>query len=71
MTYTIYMGRLADLDGQGVTDLTSYLIGIMNERERIFRLMEQEQKRSTLGFIQYKVLRELVESSAVNIEFNA
>jgi hypothetical protein len=65
------MGRLADLDGQGVTDLTSYLIGIMNERERIFRLMEQEQKRSTLGFIQYKVLRELVESSAVNIEYNA
>jgi len=69
--YTRYMGKLKDLDAQGVTDLTSYLIGIMNERERLFAILEAEQKRSNLGFIQYKVLRELVESSAVNIEFNA
>jgi hypothetical protein len=57
------MGKLKDLDAQGVTDLTSYLIGIINERERILRLMEQEQKRSNLGFVQYKVLRDLIESS--------
>ena len=57
------MGRLADLDGQGVTDLTSYLIGIINERERILRLMEAEQKRSNLGFVQYEVLRKLIENS--------
>ena len=65
------MGKLKDLDAQGVTDLTSYLIGIMNERERLFAILEAEQKRTGLGFIQYKVLRELVESSAVNIEYNA
>jgi len=63
MPYTRYMGKLKDLDAQGVTDLTSYLIGIINERERILRLMEQEQKRSNLGFVQYKVLRDLIESS--------
>jgi hypothetical protein len=71
MPYTGDMGKLKDLDAQGVTDLTSYLIGIMNERERLFAILEAEQKRTGLGFVQYKVLRELVESSAVNIEFNA
>jgi hypothetical protein len=65
------MGKLKDLDAQGVTDLTSYLIGIMNERERILAILEAEQKRSGLGFIQYKVLAELVESSAVNMSTHA
>lgn len=71
MPYNIHMGKLKELDAQGVTDLTSYLIGIMNERERIFAILEAEQKRSGLGFVQYKVLRELVESSAVNTESHA
>lgn len=71
MPYTRYMGKLKDLDAQGVTDLTSYLIGIMNERERLFAILDAQQTKTGLGFIQYKVLRELVESSAVNIEFNA
>jgi len=71
MLYNGYMGKLKELDAQGVTDLTSYLIGIMNERERIFAILEAEQKRSGLGFVQYKVLRELVESSAVNTESHA
>lgn len=63
MPYTGYMGKLKDLDAQGVTDLTSYLIGIINERERVLNLMESEQKRSNLGFVQYQVLRKLIESS--------
>jgi hypothetical protein len=71
MPYTGYMGKLKDLDAQGVTDLTSYLIGIINERERMLAVLDAEQKRSNIGFIQYKVLRELIESSAVNIEFHA
>ena len=57
------MGRLADLDGQGVTDLTSYLIGIMNERERILIVLKGEQNRTNLGFIQYETLRKLIENS--------
>ena len=57
------MGKLKDLDAQGVTDLTSYLIGIMNERDRFLAILEAEEKRSKLGFVQYKVLRELIESS--------
>lgn len=71
MTYNGYMGKLKDLDAQGVTDLTSYLIGIVNERERFLRLLEAEEKRSGLGFIQYKVLRNLVENSAENKSTNA
>jgi len=65
------MGKLKNLDAQGVTDLTSYLIGIINERERLLAILDVEQKKSNLGFIQYKVLRELIENSAVNIEYNA
>lgn len=57
------MGRLADLDGQGVTDLTSYIIGITNERERILLALAAEQKRTGLGFIQYNTLKQMVESS--------
>lgn len=40
MPYNRPMGKLTDLDEQGVTDLTSYLIGIMNERERIVKALE-------------------------------
>lgn len=57
------MGRLADLDGQGVTDLTSYLIGITNERERILLALAAEKKRTGLGFIQYATLNNLIENS--------
>jgi hypothetical protein len=71
MPYTKNMGKLKNLDAQGVTDLTSYLIGIINERERLLAILDVEQKKSNLGFIQYKVLRELIENSAVNIEYNA
>lgn len=63
MPYTRYMGKLKDLDAQGVTDLTSYLIGIMNERDHWLSVLEAEQKRTGLGFIQYKVLKELIEGS--------
>jgi hypothetical protein len=65
------MGKLKELDAQGVTDLHSYLIGIINERDRFLALLEAEEKRSGLGFVQYKVLRELVESSAENMSTHA
>jgi hypothetical protein len=35
----------------------------MNERDRFLAILEAEEKRSKLGFVQYKVLRELIESS--------
>jgi hypothetical protein len=63
ITEGVPVGRIADLDGQGVTDLTSYLIGIMNERDRFLAILDAEQKRSNLGFVQYDVLRKLIESS--------
>jgi hypothetical protein len=58
------MGKLKDLDAQGVTDLTSYLIGITNERERILLALQAEHNRTNLGFIQYKTLNDLIENSA-------
>lgn len=57
------MGKLKDLDAQGVTDLTSYLIGIVNERERFVDFLTAEAKRTGLGFIQYKTILEFIESS--------
>jgi len=63
ITEGVPVGRIADLDGQGVTDLNSYVIGMLDERERIINLMEVEQKRSNLGFVQYQVLRDLILSS--------
>ena len=64
MPYNGYMGKLKDLDAQGVTDLTSYVTGILNERERILLALQKEQKRTGLGFIQYKTLSDLIENSA-------
>ncbi len=58
------MGKLNDLDVQGVTDLTSYVIGILNERERLVDFLTAEAKRTGLGFIQYKTLLDFVENSA-------
>ena len=63
MPYNGDMGKLKDLDAQGVTDLTSYLIGILNERDHWFAVLEAEQKRTGLGFIQYKVLKVLIEKT--------
>jgi hypothetical protein len=57
------MGKLKDLDAQGVTDLTSYLIGIVNERERFVDFLTAEAKRTGLGFIQYETILKFIESS--------
>jgi hypothetical protein len=68
------MGKLKDLDAQGVTDLTSYLIGIVNERERFVDFLTAEAKRTGLGFIQYQTILEFIESSGEKfggIEYNA
>jgi len=71
MPYNGYMGRIKDLDAIGVRDLFSYNAGVSDERDRLRKALEAEQKRTGLGFIQYKVLAEILESSAVNKSTNA
>lgn len=36
---------------------------VLNFRERLLEALEAEQKRSTLGFIQYKVLKEIINGT--------
>jgi hypothetical protein len=38
--------------------------GIKTERERIMALIEAEKSRSNIGFIQYKVLFEVIEGES-------
>ena len=57
------MGKLKDLDAQGVTDLTSYIIGILNERERLTDFLTAEAKRTGLGFIQHKTILDFIAGS--------
>jgi len=49
------MGRLAEIDAD-LHELPDYEKGIRSERERILNILEEEQKRTGLGFIQYNTL---------------
>jgi hypothetical protein len=73
------MGKINQLNAQGVTDLPSYVIGVENEHERLINLIkvveEQYYKASPTSPICLYPFRELLriieQSSAVNKSTNA
>jgi len=46
-----------------VTLAMAHLRGVQTERERFLALLQKEQERTKLGFIQYQRIRELLEEN--------
>lgn len=62
-----FMGIVEMIDAQLLrrhnnTATEFFEIGQQAERERIMKILEEEQKRTGLGFIQYKVLIEKIQN---------
>lgn len=43
------LGRMSEFQGEGVTDLTSYRLGVLAERERIIKLLEDDLFHFIIG----------------------